>query len=89
MLNQQVIELTTKPAGMDTYKPTPCIFSSKNHSFFLNVSNGKMTNAYDRNAYKTDFYIGCMPLRPLGEDLPSQESKGSVVKKQQIKSQTS
>lgn len=63
---------------MDTYNPTPCIFSSKTIVFFFYVSNGKMTNAYDRNAYNTGFDTSCIPLRPLVEDL-SQENKGSVV----------
>lgn len=52
-----MIELTPKPAGfagMETHHPTRCIFSSKNHSLF-DVSHGKMTNAYVRNAYKTNF----------------------------------
>lgn len=72
-----MIELTPKPAGcagVDTHNPTPCSFSSKNHSFF-DMSNGKMTNAYDRNAYNINFDIICILLRPLGEATPDLSSQ--------------
>lgn len=56
---------------------------------FFDMSNGKMPNSYNRNAYNTNFNISCILLRPLGEataDLLSQWNNGSVVEKNNIRS---